>query len=195
MSDETQHDDNARRRFLKRAATVSGALPFSQGFTGGAAAVALVAPATAAPTSAPQEQEWVGYTSLSPEEAGFTEALVNVMCPADEFTPDGVACGLAVYIDQNARVVGGARHLVSAFQPHVRCSDPAGHRIPAGLRLSRRAGGQPPDSSCRAPDSSERRRRRRASRPRPRSLPSAPARSLPSAMRVRCGRGCSRGIA
>src|SRR4030095_6307850 len=50
MSDETQHDNNARRRFLKRAATVSGALPFSQGLTGGAAAVALIAPATAPTT-------------------------------------------------------------------------------------------------------------------------------------------------
>ena len=100
MSDETHHENNPRRGFLKRVATVSGALPFSQGLTGGAATIALIAPATAATTRASQLKEWAGYTSMSPEEAGFTEALVNVMCPADEFTPDGVACGLAVYIDR-----------------------------------------------------------------------------------------------
>jgi gluconate 2-dehydrogenase gamma chain len=104
MDDETQHESNPRRGFLKRVVTVSGALPLSQGLTGAAAAVALIAPAAAA-TSASGLHEWVGYTSLSPEEAGFTEALVNVMCPADEFTADGVACGLAAYIDR--QLAGG----------------------------------------------------------------------------------------
>ena len=99
MSDETQHENEARRGFLKRVATVSGALPFSQGLAGGVA-IALIEPAAASTAGASQMHEWVGYTSLGPEEAGFTEALVNVMCPADEFTPDGVACGLAVYIDR-----------------------------------------------------------------------------------------------
>jgi gluconate 2-dehydrogenase gamma chain len=46
-----------------------------------------------------------GYQSLGAEEAGFVEALVNVMCPADAFTPAGVDCGLAVYIDR--QLAGG----------------------------------------------------------------------------------------
>ena len=98
MRNETEDENNPRRGFLKRVATVSGALPFTQGFAGGTAAIALIAPATAA--SASQPKEWVGYTSLSPEEAAFTEAMVNVMCPADSFTPNGVDCGLAIYIDR-----------------------------------------------------------------------------------------------
>jgi gluconate 2-dehydrogenase gamma chain len=46
-----------------------------------------------------------GYQSLSPDEAGFVEALVNIMCPADSLTPSGVDCGLAVYIDR--QLAGG----------------------------------------------------------------------------------------
>lgn len=42
----------------------------------------------------------LGYLSLSQDEAAFVEALVNSMCPSDEFTPPGVDCGLAAYIDR-----------------------------------------------------------------------------------------------
>jgi len=37
---------------------------------------------------------------FSPHEAGFVEALVDLMCPADELTPGGVECGLAIFIDR-----------------------------------------------------------------------------------------------
>ncbi len=40
------------------------------------------------------------YLSFSPDEATFTEALVNILCPADELTPNGVDCGLAQFIDR-----------------------------------------------------------------------------------------------
>ena len=40
------------------------------------------------------------YHSLGPDEAAFVEALVNVMCPADDLSPNGVDCGLAIYIDR-----------------------------------------------------------------------------------------------
>lgn len=46
-----------------------------------------------------------GYLSLGPGEAAFVEALVDVMCPADEFTPRGVECGLALFIDR--QLAGG----------------------------------------------------------------------------------------
>ena len=46
-----------------------------------------------------------GYQSLSPDEAGFVEAMVNIMCPADSLTPNGVDCGLAIYIDR--QLAGG----------------------------------------------------------------------------------------
>jgi gluconate 2-dehydrogenase gamma chain len=46
-----------------------------------------------------------GYLSFGPEEAGFVEAMVDVMCPADELTPGGVDCGLAIFIDR--QLAGG----------------------------------------------------------------------------------------
>src|SRR5262249_56720449 len=46
-----------------------------------------------------------GYQSLGPDEAGFVEAMVNVMCPTDGLTPSGVDCGLAIYIDR--QLAGG----------------------------------------------------------------------------------------
>lgn len=54
---------------------------------------------TAATTANP-EPATNTYHSLGPDEAAFVEALVNVMCPADEFSPSGVDCGLATYIDR-----------------------------------------------------------------------------------------------
>ena len=61
-----------RRIFLKQVASASGALA-----VGAAASTASAAPAA---------EPVVGYQSLSPEEGAFTEALVNVMCPADGLT-------------------------------------------------------------------------------------------------------------
>jgi gluconate 2-dehydrogenase gamma chain len=40
------------------------------------------------------------YLSLGPDEAAFVEALVNILCPADELSPSGVDCGLAIYMDR-----------------------------------------------------------------------------------------------
>ena len=77
---------NSRRIFLKQVAGASGAL---------AAAVT-----TGAAAAAPAPDTPAGYESLSPEEAAFVEAMVNVMCPADGLTPNGVDCGLAEYIDR-----------------------------------------------------------------------------------------------
>jgi gluconate 2-dehydrogenase gamma chain len=57
------------------------------------------AQAAAAATAFPDTPE-SAYASLSPEEAAFTETMVNALCPADHLTPNGVACGLATVIDR-----------------------------------------------------------------------------------------------
>src|SRR5258706_6950209 len=101
MSDDLGGKSNERRGFLKRVAVVSGALPFAGGLASGVAVASLTAaqPAAAAEGAA-QVNAVVGYNSLSPDEAAFVETLVNIMCPADEYTPNGVDCGLAIYIDR-----------------------------------------------------------------------------------------------
>lgn len=60
------------------------------------------------------------YLFLSPDEAGLVEALVEHMCPADELTPGGVDCGLALFIDRQlagAFGQGDRLYLRGPFRP------------------------------------------------------------------------------
>jgi gluconate 2-dehydrogenase gamma chain len=63
-------------------------------------AASAAAPAVAQPAPSAPAAPAAGYVSLSADEAAFVETMVNIMCPADEFTPAGVDCGLATYIDR-----------------------------------------------------------------------------------------------
>jgi gluconate 2-dehydrogenase gamma chain len=83
-----------RRTFLLQAAGIAGA--------GSLGPLGIAAVQSAGPAPAPRPEQTVAtpYQSLSPDEATFIEALVNVLCPADEYSPSGVDCGLAVYIDR-----------------------------------------------------------------------------------------------
>ncbi len=93
----------ARRDVLKQLATVAGSAQLSPAV---AATVAASVGATAAQATAPAAAAIpAGYQSLSLDEAAFVEALVNIMCPADHMTPNGVDCGLAVYMDR--QLAGG----------------------------------------------------------------------------------------
>lgn len=92
-----------RRAFLKGLGTVAA--------TGVAAAVPSPAiaetperPSDAGPP-APAEPAPHAYTFLTPPEAAFVESAVDRFIPADDLTPSGTACGVAVFID---RQLGGA---------------------------------------------------------------------------------------
>ena len=99
--------------------------PTRRGFLG--AAVALVgvplmapqldaAPAVAVPAEGPLVDRPSGYRSLTPEEAAFTEHMVNALCPADHITPDGVTCGLALFIDRQLDGELGGRCAQGAWE-------------------------------------------------------------------------------
>lgn len=96
---------NARRTFVLKALTAGAAAPTVAALAGTAAlqtpTAAAQAPAPALPAAPPE----AAYQSLGPSEAAFVEALVNLMCPADELTANGVDCGLAIYIDR--QLAGG----------------------------------------------------------------------------------------
>src|SRR5262249_15310554 len=104
-----------RRGFLQGVAAATGAvsltptLPAAVGvagigaMTGSVEAHAAESPAAESARNLPLPE--AGYQSLGPDEVAFVEALVNVMCPADGLTPNGVDCGLAVYIDR--QLAGG----------------------------------------------------------------------------------------
>jgi gluconate 2-dehydrogenase gamma chain len=50
--------------------------------------------------AAPAEPAPYAYTFCTPPEAAFVEAAVDRFIPADELTPSGTACGVAVFIDR-----------------------------------------------------------------------------------------------
>jgi gluconate 2-dehydrogenase gamma chain len=95
-----------RRDVLKQIVTAAASAPLTPGALGAtAAAAAVTMQAASAQASAPGAAPPAGYQCLGPDEAGFVEAFVNVMCPADNLTPDGVDCGLATFIDR--QLAGG----------------------------------------------------------------------------------------
>ncbi len=86
---------NNRRDFLKTVGTV-GATGIAAAV--GGEAVEAQAPATAAAkTAAPVSH---AYAFLTAPEAAFIEAAVDRFIPADELTPSGTDCGVAVFIDR-----------------------------------------------------------------------------------------------
>src|ERR1700690_3446884 len=90
-----QNKSNPRRTFLLQAAGLTGAASLLKAANpaGAAAAGAAAAGSAAGPVpAAPPDAASVPYQSLSPDEATFIEALVNVMCPGDAYSPHGGAC-------------------------------------------------------------------------------------------------------
>src|ERR1700744_3223268 len=80
---------HGRRAFLRAVAALATA-----------AALPEAVPAqTAGPAPAP-DAGVAPYLALDEEEASFTEALVDTLCPADHLTPSGTACGLALFFDR-----------------------------------------------------------------------------------------------
>jgi gluconate 2-dehydrogenase gamma chain len=86
-----------RREFLggMLALTAAGALPGGILYSDTPAAPSGATEILPAPLSPPPYV----YRALGADEIVFVEALVDVLCPADELTPGGVDCGLAAYID------------------------------------------------------------------------------------------------
>lgn len=89
---------NNRRDFLKTVGTV--------GATGMAAAVGndvvvdAQTPASRVASGPPAMPVSHAYTFLTAPEAAFIEAAVDRMIPADDLTPGGTECGVAIFIDR-----------------------------------------------------------------------------------------------
>ena len=88
-------DSIDRRRFLKKVGVVGGASAMAP--LGGL--VESVTPAGQTPANS-QEAPLPAYTFLTPPEAAFVESAVDRFIPADELTPGGTECGVAIFIDR-----------------------------------------------------------------------------------------------
>jgi gluconate 2-dehydrogenase gamma chain len=88
-------DSVPRRQFLLRAGLAGTAI--AAGLSDHAEAQ-QPAPATAAPAPPPADTE--PFVTLTALEAAFIVAAVDTLIPADELSPSGSDCGVAVFIDR-----------------------------------------------------------------------------------------------
>jgi gluconate 2-dehydrogenase gamma chain len=95
-----------RRRFLLGASLVGSSL-VGTGLAGTAIAAGIAEPAAAqpqpaapapAPATAPPAPDT--FVTLTASEAAFIVAAVDTLIPADELSPSGSDCGVAVFIDR-----------------------------------------------------------------------------------------------
>jgi gluconate 2-dehydrogenase gamma chain len=117
---------------------VASAIPIASGLASlpraGRADVSEALPPSAngSPTASPSNVATrpTSYLSLGPAEAAFVEALVNVMCPADELTPNGVDCGLAQFIDGQLAGAFGKGERLYLRGPWRRGKPQLGYQLP-----------------------------------------------------------------
>lgn len=114
---------------------------------GGVAGAAGSAAAAAPPTN---ETAPPGYIFLQPSEALFVEALVTHMVPADELSPDGVALGIAVFIDRALAGSWGKGDRLYMQGPWRRGSPNQGYQLPLTPSELYRAGISQSNAYCKA---------------------------------------------
>ena len=141
----------ARRDVLKQIATVAGTAQLAPAAVATVATAGAVAtahaepPATAAPTTTPP----AGYQSLSLDEAAFVETLVNVMCPADHLTPNGVDCGLAVFMDRQLAGGFGQGERLYTHGPWKKGKPQFGYQLPLTPEQFFKVGVAAANAACR----------------------------------------------
>ncbi|OWJ69072.1 gluconate 2-dehydrogenase subunit 3 family protein [Inquilinus limosus] len=142
-------------QFTRRSIlAATGAAPLAPRlFLGGTAAAALLGrpqPSSAQPVGdAALPPPAAGYLSLGPDEAGFVEALVDVMCPADGLTPSGVDCGLAVFIDRQLAGGFGKGDRLYMRGPWQQGKPQLGYQLPLTPEQFFKVGIAAADAACR----------------------------------------------
>jgi gluconate 2-dehydrogenase gamma chain len=129
----------SRREFLRDAALAAGL----------AAGPLTTAAADNAGTPPPASDLPSGYLSFGPDEAAFVEAMVDVMCPADELTPRGVECGLANFIDRQLAGAFGKGERLYRRGPWRPGAPEDGYQLPLTPEQFFKAGVSVADAVCR----------------------------------------------
>jgi gluconate 2-dehydrogenase gamma chain len=105
-----------RRDFLKAAGAA------------GAASAALATGVGAQPAAAPAEPDT--YLVLTADEAAFVSAAVDTIIPADELSPSGTDCGLAVFIDRQLASAWGGGAKMYRGGPYQQGTPEQGYQLP-----------------------------------------------------------------
>jgi gluconate 2-dehydrogenase gamma chain len=118
-------DTLPRRRFLLRA-----------GLAGTAIAAGLADPVeaqqqpTTPPAAAPPAPEVDLFVTLTASEAAFIVAAVDTLIPADELSPSGSDCGVAVFIDRQLGSAWGGGAKMYRAGPFVKGKPEQGYQLP-----------------------------------------------------------------
>jgi gluconate 2-dehydrogenase gamma chain len=93
-------------------------------------AAAQTAPAAVPPDAAPSAASFPAYVFFSPPEAAFIEAAVDCLIPADELSPGGTDCGVAVFIDRQLAGAWGAGERLYLQGPWPTGKPEQGYQLP-----------------------------------------------------------------
>jgi gluconate 2-dehydrogenase gamma chain len=125
MAEKTTPDENnpiARRNFLLGASTAVAA-----GLAPNGAAQAQQPTAAAPATPAPGPDQFVTLTTA---EAAFVVAAVDTLIPADELSPSGSECGVAVFIDRQLGSAWGGGAKMYRGGPFRKGKPEQGYQLP-----------------------------------------------------------------
>ena len=116
-------DTFARRKFLLGA-----------GLAGTAIAAGITEPVEAQqpapPTAAlPSAQEQEPFVTLTAPEAAFIVAAVDTLIPADELSPSGSDCGVAIFIDRQLGSAWGGGAKMYRAGPFVKGKPEQGYQL------------------------------------------------------------------
>ena len=134
----------ARRVFMMKFAGATGAL--AVGVNAKAADAPAATPAAGATAAAVEEA--AGYQSFGPDEIAFVETMVNVMCPADALTPNGVDCGLATYMDRQLAGAFGRGDRLYRHGPVRKGKPQYGYQLPLTPEQFFKTGVAAADAAC-----------------------------------------------
>jgi gluconate 2-dehydrogenase gamma chain len=117
-------DDTVPRRQFLLAGLAGTAL--AAGLTDPAAAQQ---PATATAAPAPSAPDAEPYVNLTAPEAAFIVAAVDTLIPADELSPSGSDCGVAVFIDRQLGSAWGGGAKMYRAGPFVKGKPEQGYQL------------------------------------------------------------------
>jgi gluconate 2-dehydrogenase gamma chain len=89
------------------------------------------------------------YTFLAPPEAAFVEAAVDRLIPADNLTPSGTDCGVAVFIDRQLGGAWGSGDRLYMQGPWKKGTPTQGYQLPMTPAEFFRAGIASANAYCR----------------------------------------------
>jgi gluconate 2-dehydrogenase gamma chain len=119
-------DHSDRRAFLKGLGVIGGAamVPLD------VVAEPLQAPVSAPGAAVPADVVSHAYTFFTPPEAAFVEAVVNQLIPADDLSPSGTDCGVAVFIDRQLAGAWGSGDRTYMQGPWQNGTPTQGYQLP-----------------------------------------------------------------